>query len=220
MSIIAKNIRKSFGNPPVEIIHGVNLHIQKGEFISISGRSGSGKSTLLYILCGLDSPTSGDLLIDNVNYNSLNKKEKSFFNNSKMGFVFQFHYLLPEFTVLENVLMPVLNQKESLNQKSRAKELLALVGMENNENKLPSQLSGGQSQRAAIARALMNKPEFLFADEPTGSLDSENSERIFSLFQKINKELKTTIVLITHEDDFAKRVDRNILLKDGSILNE
>ena len=217
MILKATKITKAFGNPPTEIIHPLDLDVAKGEFIAITGRSGSGKSTLLYLLSGLDPITSGEILFSGNSYTSMTEREKITFRNSRLGFVFQFHHLLPEFTALENVLLPLTNRDDERAAVSKAQELLQLVDLSDSAHKLPSQMSGGQCQRTAIARALIKDPDILFADEPTGNLDSQYAENIIQLFSTINREKDTTIVMVTHENDFARRAKRNIHLKDGRI---
>ncbi|MFZ3230992.1 MAG: ABC transporter ATP-binding protein [Pseudobdellovibrio sp.] len=217
MSIKMVDIKKSFGNPPTIILKGISGEIKKGEMVSITGRSGSGKSTLLYIISSLDKPTSGDILVDNVSLVTIDKKELHQFRNQKMGFVFQFHHLLPELTALENVLMPTLKVAYDENRKIFALDLLNEFGIRDKADSLPSQLSGGEQQRVAIARALVMKPDFLFADEPTGNLDSINGQLVMNLFKRINKERGTTIIYVTHDQMFAQMASRQINLVDGQI---
>lgn len=218
MSIIMTDIKKSFGQPPTQILKGITSEIKDGEMVSITGRSGSGKSTLLYIISSLDKPTSGDVLIDHVSLTTLNAKELHQFRNQKMGFVFQFHHLLPELTALENVLMPALKSGTGKEHTEAALELLKEFGIREKANSLPSQLSGGEQQRVAIARALVMSPRFLFADEPTGNLDSVNGLLVMNLFKRINKERGTTIVFVTHDQTFAQMASRQINLADGLIV--
>jgi putative ABC transport system ATP-binding protein/lipoprotein-releasing system ATP-binding protein len=217
MKIEAKQIRKSFGNPPQEILHGIDLTIQSGEFVAITGRSGSGKTTLLYILSTLDRPTSGQVFFDGEDSSTWDTKKIHQFRNEKLGFIFQFHYLLPELTVLENILLPTMKNRMQGNYKKRALELLNTFGIGNKANSFPGQLSGGEQQRAAIARSMILKPRIIFADEPTGNLDSYNGDLVMNELKKIHKEEKTTIVLITHEPDYAKLAERQINLIDGKI---
>lgn len=218
MSIIMSQITKSFGEPPTTVLKGINSEIKDGEFISITGRSGSGKSTLLYIISSLDKPTSGEILIDHKKLNEMSLKELHEFRNQKMGFVFQFHYLLPELTALENVLMPTLKMKKNSNYKESALSLLNEFGILDKADKLPSQISGGEQQRVAIARSLIMQPRFLFADEPTGNLDSANGMLVMNLFKRINKEKGTTIIFVTHDQFFADMASRKINLVDGLIV--
>lgn len=201
------------------ILPDVSLDIYEGEFASITGASGSGKTTMLYLMGGLDKPDAGKIFLDNDELTALNEEELAVLRNKKLGFVYQFHFLLPEFTSLENVVMPMLARGEvPINKaKERAKELLIRVGMENRLNNKPSQLSGGQQQRVAIARALAMKPKVLLADEPTGNLDSKNSEMIINLFGELNKTTGQTIVVVTHDEHFASLTGRRIHLVDGMI---
>lgn len=218
MSIVMNDIKKSFGEPPTLILKGISSEIKDGEMVSITGRSGSGKSTLLYIISSLDKSTSGDVLIDHVSLINMSQKELHQFRNEKMGFVFQFHHLLPELTALENVLMPALKSKKGPEHKEFALELLQEFGIREKADSLPSQLSGGEQQRVAIARALVMQPRFLFADEPTGNLDSSNGQLVMNLFKRINQERGTTIVYVTHDQTFAQMSSRQINLVDGMIV--
>lgn len=218
MSIIMKNITKSFGEPPTSVLKGISGEIKDGEMVAITGRSGSGKSTLLYIISSLDRATSGEILIDQVSISQIGKKELHQFRNQKMGFVFQFHHLLPELTALENVMMPTLKTAFSPARKNFALELLNEFGLFDKSDRLPSQLSGGEQQRVAIARALVMQPSFLFADEPTGNLDSINGQLVMNLFKRINQERGMTIVYVTHDQIFAKMSSRQIILADGMIV--
>ena len=202
-----------------EVLHGINLNIAKGEFASIIGPSGSGKSTLLNLLGALDKPTDGNIYINDSHINKLSDDQLALFRNKNIGFVFQFHHLLPEFTSVENVLIPnwIDAGNSSSQNKKRAMELLSLVGLEGFENKLVTKLSGGQKQRVAIARSLMNKPDIILADEPTGNLDSETSTKIYNLLRDINKELDTTFIIVTHDRHIASKTDRVIEIIDGNI---
>lgn len=220
MSILISNVIKSFGNPPVLVLKGITEEIREGEMVSITGRSGSGKSTLLYIISSLDRPTTGDVHVNSISLFNISSKELHEFRNQKMGFVFQFHHLLPELSALENILMPSLKMKLAVDRKPYAQELLREFGIEEKANSLPSQLSGGEQQRVAIARALVMKPGFLFADEPTGNLDSVNGELVMKLFKRINEEHGTTIVYVTHDKEFANLASRQIRLVDGQIADE
>ena len=217
MSIKLIDIKKSFGSPSADVLKGINFEIADGELVSIVGRSGSGKSTLLYIISSLDNASSGQILYDNVDLTKMNQKEIHKLRNTNIGFFFQFHYLLPELTVLENVLMPA--RKNNLHKKmeNTARELLKEVDLAGKEDRMPAQLSGGEQQRVAIARALLMSPKYLFADEPTGNLDSLNGDRVMSLFQKFNSEKKTTIIYVTHDKEYAKLASRKIELVDGSL---
>lgn len=218
MSIVGKNIVKEFGSPPIRILHDINFEIETGEFVSISGRSGSGKSTLLYIISTLDNPSSGQLFIDNKDISKLTPKEIHAFRNKEVGFIFQFHYLLEELTSLENVLLPARNLGIEVEQTARAHELLEKFGIGNKAHSLPKQMSGGEQQRVAIARALLLKPRYIFADEPTGNLDSHNALKIMEALSEVNRELETTILLVTHERDFSKMAGREIILRDGRVV--
>ena len=219
MSILMKDITKSFGTPPTQVLKGISGEIHDGEMVSITGRSGSGKSTLLYIISSLDKPTSGDVLINQQSLFSMSKKVLHQFRNLYMGFVFQFHHLLPELTALENVMMPTMKSAFSSERKEFALSLLQEFGIREKAGSLPSQLSGGEQQRVAIARALVMKPKYLFADEPTGNLDSANGQLVMNLFKKINKERGTTIVYVTHDQLFAQMTTRQISLVDGAIVD-
>lgn len=217
MAILMKNIKKSFGNPPVEVLKGISEEIKTGEVVSIVGRSGSGKSTLLYIISSLDRPSAGEVVIDGHSLSHLNTKELHEFRNKKMGFVFQFHHLLPELTALENILMPAIKTNSQTEKRPYALKLLKEFGITDKEHSLPSQLSGGEQQRVAIARALIMQPTYLFADEPTGNLDSHNGQLVMNLFKRINQETGTTIIFVTHDIEFSKMAQRQIVLTDGSI---
>jgi len=217
MSIEALDVKKIFGIPPTEVLKGISFKINSGEFVSLTGRSGSGKSTLLYILSSLDSPSQGQVKLDGKDVYSLTPSELHKFRNEKMGFVFQFHYLLPELSSLENVLMPTIKTHQRESKRKRAQELLGQFGLGDKLDRLPRQLSGGEQQRVAIARALIMEPEYLFADEPTGNLDSVNGEVVMKLLRQINDDFKTTIVMVTHDPDFASMAKRQIYLVDGKV---
>lgn len=213
-----KDLRKSFGDPPNEVLRGITDSIQGGEMVSIVGKSGSGKSTLLYILSTLDKPTSGKLIIDGTDMSELSVKDIHHFRNEKMGYVFQFHHLLPELSCIENVLMPAVKQGIQKSHRERAYFLLEEFDLIEKAQKRSTHLSGGEQQRVAIARALLMNPKYLFADEPTGNLDSRNGEVVLRYFQKIHREYGTTIVFVTHDPDFAALAEREILLKDGNLI--
>jgi ABC-type lipoprotein export system ATPase subunit len=215
--IECQEIVKEFGQPPQRILHGLSFQIRDGEFISISGRSGSGKSTLLYIVSTLDTATTGNVIIDGKNISAMNPNAVHEFRNRNVGFIFQFHYLLPELTSLENVLLPARNLGLHKNLQTEAMSLLQLLDVEDQSHKLPGQMSGGQQQRVAIARALLLKPRYIFADEPTGNLDTHNANLVMDILQKTHEENGTTICLVTHEPDFAARAGREIYLVDGHI---
>jgi ABC-type lipoprotein export system ATPase subunit len=218
MTIITKNIIKEFGDPPTRVIQGINLSIEDGEFVSISGRSGSGKSTLLYLLSTLDNPTSGNIHIDGKDPQSMSVEELHHFRNNKLGFVFQFHYLLPELTAIENVLLPARRNQLHYEKEDYAKELFKHFDISDKIYKLPSQMSGGEQQRVAIARAMIMQPKYLFADEPTGSLDSRNGAAVMDILKQANSEWGTTLVLVTHESDYAAMANREVFLIDGKVM--
>ncbi len=220
--ISTKNLSRVLdGEVPVTLIHSINLDIKRGQFVTITGPSGSGKSSLLYILGLLDNPTTGSLIIDGKEMTVLSENEKSDIRNSKIGFVFQFHFLLPEFTALENVMLPMkrLGLLHEAEIKSRAKELLESLGLKNELNKIPKQLSGGQSQRVAIARALANNPAIIFADEPTGNLDSKATANVIEIFKTLAKDHQRTIVSVTHDNTFAHASNYSINLVDGTLVS-
>ncbi len=217
MKIEAKGIRKSFGQPQQEVLHGIDFIIQSGEFIALTGKSGSGKSTLLYTLSTLDKPTAGKVFYDDEDTSIWDTQKVHRFRNQKTGFVFQFHYLLPELNVIENILLPAMKTQSQETYRKRGMELLDIFGIADKVNRFPGQLSGGEQQRVAIARALVMKPRVLFADEPTGNLDTYNGDLVMNLLKKINQEEKTTILLITHDPDFAKLAQRQIHLVDGRV---
>ena len=201
----------------LHILKKLNLEVKRGEFVSILGKSGSGKSTLLNIMGLLDKIDGGKIWIDNKEVSSLNEMERNNIKNHFLGFVFQFHYLMSEFTALENVMIPALlnNFKNKVEIEKEAKELLEIVGLAERMKHKPNQLSGGEKQRVAIARAMINKPKLILADEPTGNLDEDTGELIFSLFRKINKEHNQSIVVVTHARDLSQVTDRQIYLKRG-----
>lgn len=219
MMIEAKGIEKSFGN--LKVLKGIDFNAEKSEVVSIMGASGAGKSTLLQILGTLSTPDKGTLLIDGTDVTTLSRKEISTFRNRKIGFVFQFHHLLPEFTSLENVMIPALiNGASESDAKKRAAELLDTLGLAERATHKPSELSGGEQQRVAIARALMNKPAVLFADEPSGNLDSVTKAELHQLFFRLRDELGQTIVIVTHDPYLAKMCDRSLFMRDGVFIND
>ncbi|MEX0812775.1 MAG: ABC transporter ATP-binding protein [Chitinophagales bacterium] len=214
----ARDIHKKYGE--LEVLKGVSLKVEKSEIVSIVGASGAGKSTLLQIIGTLDKPDSGSIKIDNTAIDSLNEKQLAKFRNEKIGFVFQFHHLLPEFTALENILIPAYLGKANIsNPEKRAKELLDLLGLKNRMEHKPNALSGGEQQRVAVARALMNKPALVLADEPSGNLDSNNSKELHELFFRLRDELEQTFILVTHNKDLANMADRKLEMQDGLILS-
>jgi putative ABC transport system ATP-binding protein/lipoprotein-releasing system ATP-binding protein len=218
MKIVGKKITKAFGNPPQEVLHGIDVNIDSGEFVALTGRSGSGKSTLLYILSTLDQPTSGEVLYNDESISSWTSHQIHQLRNEKIGFVFQFHYLLPELTTLENILLPAIKLKKDKELKTRALNLLETFGLQDKVNRFSGQLSGGEQQRVAIARSLIMKPQVLYADEPTGNLDTHNSDLVMKQLKQINQEEKTTIILITHDPGFALQAQRQIQLVDGALV--
>lgn len=213
------NIKKSYGisgTERLEVLKGIDLQVSKGEIVAIVGQSGAGKSTLLHIIGTLDRPDSGTYVFNGNEVMNLNDKKISEFRNKEIGFIFQFHHLLPEFSALENVM--IASMIGGRDDKSAAERMLAEVGLKSRMNHKPSELSGGESQRVAIARALVNSPGLILADEPTGNLDSENSEAIIELIFELRKKLGKTFIIVTHNDIFASRCDRVISLQDGKVI--
>ncbi|MCX5700049.1 MAG: ABC transporter ATP-binding protein [Candidatus Omnitrophica bacterium] len=218
----AKNLHKVYndGKRDLQVLKGIEIKIEKAKFIAIVGPSGAGKSTLLHILGGLDSPTSGEVMFQGEDIYKLSDLELAKVRNRKIGFVFQFYHLLSEFTVLENVLMPsLLGDTKRINLRENALEFLTQVGLGERLTHFPSQLSGGEKQRVAIVRSLINNPELLLCDEPTGNLDSKSGEEVIAMIKKVNAVSQTTILLVTHNLDLAKSADRVYHLKDGSLIN-
>lgn len=216
-----KNIDKFFHQPTeFQVLKDISFEVKKGEFLSMIGKSGSGKSTLLYVLSTMDTDYKGELYIDNQLITGLSKDALAEIRNEKIGFVFQFHYLLPEFSCLRNVMIPALKLgKWSEGEiEQRAYQKLEMLGLKDQALKPASKLSGGQQQRVAIARALINDPQIIMGDEPTGNLDSKNTSIVFDIFQELTQNLGQTIIAVTHDDDFAKKSDRIIEMKDGVIL--
>ena len=214
--IVGNNIHKRFNE--LEILKGVNLEINQGEVVSIVGSSGAGKTTLLTILGTLDRPSSGTVTINNEEVSGLNDKKLAAFRNQNIGFVFQFHQLLPEFTALENVCVPALiANKKKRDTEKRAEELLDLFNLKDRIQHKPSELSGGEQQRVAVARALINSPKVIFADEPSGNLDSKNAEELHQLFFRLRDNFRQTFVIVTHNLELAKMADRILTMKDGRI---
>ena len=214
-----KNITKSFGN--LQVLKDINLHINKGEVVSIVGPSGAGKTTLLQIIGTLDKPDSGTICLDGIDVNKLSTRKLSDFGNQHIGFVFQFHQLLPEFTALENIMIPAyIAGKSNSEAKQRALELLEFMGLSDRANHKPAELSGGEKQRVAVARALVNKPAVILADEPSGSLDSKNKAELHQLFFDLRDKFGQTFVIVTHDEGLAAITDRTIHMKDGEILGD
>lgn len=219
--IQVKDITKTYTihRRKIEALQGVSLKVHVGEFVALTGASGSGKSTLLQLIGGLDQPTSGSITINGIDIQRLRDKKLSEFRNKTIGFVFQFFYLQPFLKLHTNVEVPgMFSRTPRKNRALHAKELLEKVGLSDYTDRMPKELSGGQIQRAAIARALLNNPKIILADEPTGNLDSTNSHEIITLFQKIQKELGTTIVIVTHNPEIAQRADREVRLQDGVLV--
>lgn len=214
-----KGVTKSFGS--LQVLKGIDLCIKKGEIVSIVGPSGAGKTTLLQILGTLDKPDNGSVVVDGIETSTLSTNKLSEFRNKHLGFVFQFHQLLPEFTAIENIMIPAyiagMKNKEANN---RAEELLEFMGLNDRANHKPNELSGGEKQRVAVARALMNNPAVILADEPSGSLDSKNKEELHKLFFDLRDKFGQTFVIVTHDEMLATLTDRTIHLKDGRIVGE
>lgn len=223
MSVVlqAKGISKNFHDPiTIQVLKDVSFEINKGEFVSVIGKSGCGKSTLLYILSTMDTDYEGDLLIDGVPMRNKKEGELALVRNEKIGFVFQFHYLLNEFSVLRNVMLPGLKLGKYSEQEveHRAMEKLRILGIDKEAHKMANQLSGGQKQRVAIARALINDPLIIMGDEPTGNLDKKNSQVVFDIFNELAHDFKQTLLIVTHDNEFAQSTDRIIEMEDGRII--
>lgn len=215
--ISGKQIHKSYG--PVQVLKGVDVNINKGEVVSIVGPSGSGKSTLLHILGTLDKPDSGLVEMNNTPINTLSGKQLASFRNKNIGFVFQFHHLLPEFTALENVCIPGwLGGRKKKEVADKARELLGILGVDHRLENKPNELSGGEQQRVAVARALINQPEIIFADEPTGNLDTANARELHDLFFSLRERFQQTFLIVTHNEELATLSDRTLHMKDGLIV--
>lgn len=215
----ARGIKKKYGS--LEVLKGIDLDIEAGEIVSIVGASGAGKSTLLHILGTLDKADAGDVWLKETNLSSLNDKQLAQFRNQNIGFIFQFHNLMAEFTALENVCIPAWIggvQGSKSDVQSKATELLSLLGLKDRINHLPSELSGGEQQRVSVARALINSPSVVFADEPSGNLDSRNAEELHNLFFDLRKQLNQTFVIITHNEQLANMADRKLEMRDGVIV--
>ncbi|MBS1781508.1 MAG: ABC transporter ATP-binding protein [Bacteroidetes bacterium] len=217
--LTAQHLFKKYGE--LSVVNDVSLSVSKAEIVSINGPSGAGKSTLLHLLGGLDKADSGSVLIEGIDLLSLPSKKQSIFRNQRIGFVFQFHHLLPEFTALENVSIPLwIGKKGNREAMKISADMLSLVGLESRINHKPSELSGGEQQRVAIARALVTKPAIVLADEPTGNLDSVNAQSVHELFLNLRKELQQTFVMITHNDALAALTDRTLTMRDGKVVSE
>ena len=215
----ARNIRKSYGK--LEILKSVNIDVQPKEIVTILGASGAGKSTLLHIIGTLDRPDSGQITVNGLDVGKLNQTRLSAFRNEYIGFIFQFHHLLPEFTALENICIPAYIAKRSRkDSEKRGLELLEMLGLKHRSDHKPSELSGGEQQRVSVARALMNKPLIVLADEPSGNLDSANAESLHKLFVQLRDDFGQTFVIVTHNEDLAELSDRKIMMKDGQIISE
>ncbi len=217
MGISAKAVGKVVGDPPTRILSDVSLEIARNEFVALTGRSGSGKSTLLHILGSLDTASEGTVTVGGREIGGMTPRELCVFRNRTIGFVFQFHYLLAELSALENVMMPARKAKERGSRRGYAESLLRQFGLGQRTHRLPRHLSGGEQQRVAIARALVMEPDYLFLDEPTGALDSANGETVMGIIRDCNRRLGTTVVLVTHDPDFAASAGRQIHLLDGKV---
>lgn len=216
--IKAENIIKSYGK--LQVLKGVSVHIRAGEIVSVTGASGAGKSTLLHIISTLDKADSGKITVDSINTAQLNDKKLAEFRNRKIGFVFQFHHLLPEFTALENICIPAyINQKTKKEAEAKAMELMEFLNLADRASHKPSELSGGEQQRVAVARALINQPAVLMADEPSGNLDSENAAQLHRLFFELREKFNQTIVIVTHNEELASMSDRRLYMRDGLIFD-
>jgi len=215
--LLATGIHKNYGE--LQILKGVELHIKESEIVSIVGSSGAGKTTLLQILGTLDKPDSGKMSINGIDPFSLSSNKMAAFRNKQIGFIFQFHQLLPEFNAFENVMLPALimglSKKEAAD---KAKEILAKIGLESRFNHRPSELSGGEQQRVAVCRSLINNPAIIFADEPSGNLDSKNAEELHELFFQLREDFKQTFVIVTHNEKLAQMADRKLVMQDGNFL--
>ncbi len=214
----ARGIKKSYGN--LQILKGVDLEVNKAEIVTIIGASGAGKSTLLHIIGTLDRPDQGTVRLNHTDLNTLSSKKLSAFRNEQIGFIFQFHHLLPEFTAIENICIPAFIAKKGKKEAEiKALELLDLLNLRDRANHKPNELSGGEQQRVAVARAMINSPSIILADEPSGNLDSANAESLHHLFKDLRDNLKQTFVIVTHNENLAAMADRKVLMKDGLIIN-
>lgn len=218
-----KEVNKFFHDPvEIQILKNISFEMNSGEFVSVMGKSGCGKSTLLYILSTMDTDYTGEVWLENQHFGSLKPDELAEIRNEHIGFVFQFHYLLPEFTVLQNVMMPALKlgKKSREEIEDQAIKQLKLLGIEDQAFKMATRISGGQKQRVAIARALINNPRIIMGDEPTGNLDSKNAGMVFDIFKELSQESGTSLLIVTHDEDFAKKTDRVIVMADGEIISQ
>ncbi|MFJ1269799.1 lipoprotein-releasing ABC transporter ATP-binding protein LolD [Legionella lytica] len=216
----SKHLYKSYtdGASKVEVLRGIDISIARGERVAIIGPSGSGKSTLLHLLGGLDKPTSGEVVVNDVNWQKLSEKQRCKVRNQGLGFIYQFHHLLPEFTALENVCMPLLLASSSIHEaQEKASQILDAVGLDARKEHKPSQLSGGERQRVAIARALVHQPYCVLADEPTGNLDQATATKVFDLMLDLNRKMNTALVIVTHDQQLAQRMDRVLVLGEGTL---
>jgi lipoprotein-releasing system ATP-binding protein len=221
IALSARNIKKYFLTPqPFQVLKDISFEVHKGEFLAIQGKSGSGKSTLLYILSTMDTNYEGELWINETNLKNKSQNELAAFRNEHIGFVFQFHYLLPEFSVLDNVMLPALKlgKVSPALIREKAMENLGLLGIAKHAGKVVNKLSGGEQQRVAVARALINDPTVIMGDEPTGNLDTKNTQTVFDIFRKLARERGQTIIAVTHDDDFAASCDRILELEDGRLV--
>ena len=215
----ATGIQKSYG--PLQVLKNIDLHVEKGEIVAIVGASGAGKSTLLHILGTLDVPDAGKVYIHGQDVFSQSSRNIASFRNQSIGFVFQFHNLLPEFSALENVFIPgLIGGKDSSQIRKRAETLLDMLGISHRKDHKPSELSGGEQQRTAVARALINSPDLILADEPSGNLDSKNAVELHNLFFQLRKDLNQTFIIVTHNSDLARMADRRVEIRDGMIVKE
>ena len=216
MLLQGNKISKSYNK--IDVLNNINISVSSGEIVSIVGRSGAGKSTLLYILSSLENPDKGDVLVDGINLKSLSKNQLAHFRNQNIGFIFQFHNLLPEFDALENVCIPgYISEKNRKDVERQGRYLLDFLDLSERIHNRPDELSGGEQQRVAVARSLINNPSIIFADEPSGNLDSNNSQLLFNLIKKLNRELNKTFVLVTHNLEFASIAKRILKIEDGKI---
>ena len=222
--VVTRELVRKLGEGDAEqtILHGISLEIHKGQFVALTGASGSGKSTLLYLLGALDRQTSGEVWVEGVEMGALDDDDRAQFRNERLGFVFQFHFLLPEFTALENVILPILRRGSMPRHEAEEHgyEVLRMLDLHDLYQRKPGQLSGGQQQRVSIARAVANDPAIILADEPTGNLDSKNAEAVFSIFESLAAEQGRTVVMVTHDNDFARRASRQVRLKDGRVIGD